>query len=177
MGHHHYCHCCCNYGRRMSSGGGGGGGWWWWVMVVVLVTGGGGATAQALYSHLGAPHPTSTDLPHGASNSANTTNRANSSPQCQWSAPEVLECQVRTLEDALGSQLVKGHWSTSTVSNGTLGHNHHHHQTSEAGGGARRGWHHSSSGASDSRHIRELTVECSPAFQSHITPHTFQVSQ
>lgn len=144
-------------------------------MVVVLVTGGGGATAQALYSHLGAPHPTSTDLPHGASNNANTTTtRVNSSPQCHWLAPEVLECQVRTLEDALGSQLVKGHWSTA--SNGTLGHNHHHHQASEAGVGARRGWHHSSSGASDSRHIRELTVECSPAFQSHITPHTFQVS-
>ncbi|XP_068245091.1 toll-like receptor Tollo [Palaemon carinicauda] len=83
---------------------------------------------------------------------ANDSSRG--SPSCLWTSTDVLECQVRILDDDLGAQVTRGHWEDLETSSPP------------------RAWH----GRTDSRNIRSLMVECSQVlyYQSRITPVTFQ---
>ncbi|XP_066957994.1 toll-like receptor Tollo [Macrobrachium rosenbergii] len=77
-----------------------------------------------------------------------------SSPACLWTSANVLECQVRILDDDLGIQISSGQWEDLETSSYP------------------RSW----QGRTDSRKLRSLMVECSQVlyYQSRITSSTFQ---
>ncbi|XP_037798026.1 toll-like receptor Tollo [Penaeus monodon] len=101
--------------------------------------------------------------------SASTNDTSKGSPWCQWVAQEALECHIRTLEDSLGSQVVKGHWQDRNDTSGIPAAGQWPRDQVPGLPGA---W----AARSDTRHLRVLSVECSQVlyYQSRLTARTFQ---